>query len=163
MSACTATNAQYKDMPSCMLECSGFTATGALTDTSGDTLGCRIYHSGLASQSASNAVTHCPHAGPTGGDENPNGTAGVCGEPCTSFCSIAAKVCTGANQQFTTTAACMTACQSFAADSATYNLADTSKNDMGCRFYHLNNAAQSTAAATTHCPHIVAASATCTM
>jgi len=162
MANCTGANAQYTDATVCANVCAGFTAKGASSDMMGDTLGCRIYHAGAAGMSAAAATTHCPHAGPTGGDKDPKGTAGVCGEPCTSFCSIAAQVCTGANKQFADTTACTTACKMFAADTASYSTADTSKNDMGCRFYHLSAASKNAAAAMTHCPHIVVASAVCT-
>jgi hypothetical protein len=134
-----------------------------LGDTSGDTLGCRLYHAGAAGGSAGNAMIHCPHAGPTGGDKDPKGSAGVCGEPCTAFCSVAAAVCTGTNQQFADMPTCVAACQGFHADAAAYSTADTSTNDLGCRFYHLSAAAASAAAAQTHCPHIVANSPVCTM
>lgn len=162
MNNCTADNAQYTDTATCLGVCAGFTAPGALGDTSGDTLGCRIYHAGAAGMDAASATTHCPHAGPTGGDKDPKGSAGICGEPCTAFCSIAAKSCTGSNQQFTDTTACMTACQGFTADSAAYNTSDTAKNDMGCRFYHVSAASKDATSATTHCPHIVTASPVCT-
>jgi hypothetical protein len=162
MTNCTGANAQYTAMANCLGVCAGF-PMGTLADMSGDTLGCRLYHGGAAGASASAAALHCPHAGPTGGDKDPNGTAGTCGEPCTAFCQVAAAVCTGANQQFTDMTTCMTACKSFHADANSYSTADTSTNDMGCRFYHLSAAAAGGASATTHCPHIVAASAVCTM
>jgi hypothetical protein len=161
MANCTAANAQYSSMDACMGTCKGFTAVGTLADKSGDTLGCRLYHGGAPAMAT--PATHCPHAGPTGGDMDPKGTAGVCGEPCTAFCSIAMAVCTQANKQFADTATCLTACQTFKADTAAYSTADTTKNDMGCRFYHLTVASSSAANATTHCPHIVAASPVCTM
>jgi hypothetical protein len=127
---------------------------------SGDTLGCRLYH---ATAAATNPILHCPHAGPTGGDNDPMGTTGTCGEPCDAFCTVAAVVCTGANQVFATNAACITACKAFKADTGTYNDTDTNKNDLDCRVYHLTNAAASASAAATHCPHIGATSAICTM
>lgn len=160
MTNCTgAALEQFKDMATCTGFCAGY-PKGALADMMGNTLGCRIYHAGAAAGSATNATTHCPHAGPTGGDKNPMGTTGVCGEPCDAFCGTAAVVCPNA---FASAQACQTACRGFAADTAAYSTADTAKNDMGCRVYHLSAASGSAAAATTHCPHIVAASAVCTM
>ena len=50
----------------------------------------------------------------------------------------------------------------FTADAADYNTSDTSKNDLGCRVYHLTAAAKDAAAATTHCGHIRANSPVCT-
>ena len=151
-----------KDMPTCMGVCAGFTTIGAIGDTSGDTLGCRLYHAGAAAANASSATTHCPHAGPTGGDKSPSGLVGTCGEPCTAFCSIAAASCTGGNQQFMDSPACMAACKAFQPDSAGYNDMDTSSNDMGCRFYHLSAASVNANAAATHCPNIVVDSPVCT-
>src|SRR5262249_3163214 len=97
---------------------------------------------------------------PDGRRQDPNGTAGTCGEPCTSFCSIAAKNCASV---FPDMATCMTACKSFKPDMASYSTADTATNDMGCRFYHLSVASEGGAMATMHCPHIVAMSAVCVM
>jgi hypothetical protein len=147
-------------MDKCLGFCPGL-PVGTSADKSGDTLGCRIYHAGLA---ASDPTTHCPHAGPTGGDISPTGTAGVCGEPCPAFCAVALQVCNGMNgvpQTFPDMNTCMTACQGFAADTAPYNDTDTTKNDLFCRVYHLTNAAASTSAAVTHCPHIATVSSAC--
>jgi hypothetical protein len=160
MANCTGNNAQYTGMDTCMGVCAGF-PKGTLSDMSGDTLGCRIYHGGAAGGGAVAAATHCPHAGPTGGGKDPSGS-GTCGAPCDAFCNVAQTVCTGANQQFTDMTACTTACKMFAPDTSTYNVSDTSTNDMGCRFYHLSAASGSTVLAAMHCPHIVVASPICT-
>lgn len=159
MTNCTGTNAQFSGMDTCMGFCAAYPA-GTAADTSGDTLGCRTYHAGAAAGSAANATTHCPHAGPTGGDKDPKGTAGICGEPCTAFCEAAAKICP---TTFADMTVCKTACDGFKADTAAYSISDTMTNDMGCRFYHLSAASASTAAATTHCPHIATVSTQCTM
>src|SRR5947209_1595728 len=74
--ACTTTNAQYGAMDTCMASCSHF-PVGTAADQSGDTLGCRIYHTMLA---MTDPTTHCVHAGPSGG--------GACGMPCEGFCSL---------------------------------------------------------------------------
>jgi hypothetical protein len=158
MANCTGTNAQYTSNDICKGVCAGFTAPGMLGDTTGDTLGCRIYHAGAA---AGNPMLHCPHAGPSGGDKDPNGTAGQCGEPCTAFCSIAMHSCTGANQQFGgSMATCMTACKTFPASPAPYTDSITSTNTLDCHIYHLS-AASTAAGAATHCPHIVPGSSVC--
>jgi hypothetical protein len=159
MTNCTGANAQFTDMATCMGTCAGYPA-GALTDTSGNTLGCRLYHGGAPSQAT--PAMHCPHAGITGGDKDPTDTnAGACGEACDSFCSVALKVCTGANSQYADMAACMAECKTFKADAADFNTSDTSTNDYGCRAYHLTAAAKDAAAAATHCPHIKASSSVC--
>jgi hypothetical protein len=62
---CTGANAQYDDTAECMAYCtaSGWPA-GTANAMSGNTIACRIYHGGVA---ATDPVTHCPHAGPSGG------------------------------------------------------------------------------------------------
>lgn len=63
--SCTGTNAQYTDMTACMTACtSAGWVMGTQSDTAGNTLGCRVYHSIAA---AGNATLHCPHAGFLGG------------------------------------------------------------------------------------------------
>ncbi len=159
-SACSsASQQQFSTMTSCLGACFAYPA-GAAGAMSGDSLACRAYHATLA---VTNPGTHCPHAGPTGGDKDPNGTTGVCGEPCEAFCDIATAVCTGANAQWTDRASCVTACKTFGVDVSPYSTADVSKNDMGCRFYHLSVAATDAPSAALHCPHIVATSPVCTM
>jgi hypothetical protein len=160
MTNCTGANAQFTDMATCMGTCAGY-PTGAITDMSGNTLGCRIYHGGAPAMGM--PTMHCSHAGPTGGDKDPTDTgAGPCGEACDSFCDIAIKVCAGQTGTYTDKAACMTECKAFKADSADYNTSDTSTNDFGCRMYHLTAASKDAASATTHCPHIRANSPVCT-
>jgi hypothetical protein len=152
---CTGANEQYKSMDSCMGVCAGL-PPGTIADMGGDTLGCRLYHGGGPAKAAPDM--HCPHAGPSGGDKDPGGSAGTCGEPCDGFCDAALKVCPMA---YADKAACQTECKTFKVDAASYSTADTDKNDYGCRMYHLSVAATDAMSATMHCPHIVAASAVC--
>jgi hypothetical protein len=117
--------------------------------------------------------THCPHAGPTGGDSQPaddvkgdagdagDPTPGVCGDGCEAFCNLVMSACTGANQQYGGSKdTCFTTCKTFpavmtdAGALATYNNTYTSgaagSGNFFCRVYH------ATAAATNpgvHCPH----------
>ncbi|WAS95968.1 hypothetical protein [Nannocystis punicea] len=56
----------YNDEADCLDQCSHW-YPGTTADTAGDTVGCRLYHAGVAQ---TDDVTHCPHAGPGG--------AGVC-------------------------------------------------------------------------------------
>ena len=157
---CKDANAQYPTDDSCLATCKGFTE-GSIADMEGNTLGCRIYHGGAPA--VADAATHCAHAGPTGGDKDVSDTtAGTCGEGCAAFCDIAMAACTAANSQYATKDACMTECKTFKASAATFSTADTDKNDFGCRMYHLTVAATDAGLATTHCPHIKAASTTCT-
>jgi hypothetical protein len=93
---CTDTNAQYADIAACNSACKTFNVgTSAVTDMSGNTLGCRIYHAGPPSQTA--PTTHCAHAGP-GGDLI-TATPAFCsgGDVCTSFCTLEIAACGSLN------------------------------------------------------------------
>jgi hypothetical protein len=160
MTNCTGANEQYKSMEACAAVCAAFTP-GTLGATDGNTLACRLYHGGAPAVAM--AATHCPHAGPTGGDKNVMDTApDTCGEGCDAFCSVAQKVCTGAaNSQYADKETCLTDCKKFKVDAASYSTANVDKDDFGCRFYHLTVAATDAASATAHCPHIKSVSPTC--
>jgi hypothetical protein len=131
---CTATNAQYSSSADCMASCSHF-PVGAAADTSGNTLGCRIYHAGNA---MADPTTHCIHAGPSGG--------GVCGMPCEGFCSLVTAECP---TQYPTANTCATDCAAYAA-TPPYSSNVTSGNNLSCRIYHATAASTDP---TTHCPH----------
>ena len=148
MANCSADRAQYADTTQCMNSCAGFTA-GVSGTTSGNSVACRTYHAGAAQ---SDPVTHCVHAGPGG--------AGVCGTDCEGFCTIAQKVCTDQNAQFASVQACTSMCASFKVGNA-YSIKETSGDSIACRLYHVTVASKDAANATTHCPHIVAASPVC--
>ena len=131
---CTDVNSQYSSMATCMASCTHF-PVGTAADIAGNTLGCRIYHAGNA---ATDPVTHCIHAGPSGG--------GHCGDPCDGFCSLVVAECPA---QYPSASDCATTCAGYATTAA-YSAAVTSGNDLSCRIYH------ATAASTdpsTHCPH----------
>jgi hypothetical protein len=86
-----AEHAQYDSLPQCMAVCGALTP-GLNNEQSGNTVGCRLYHSynvlGIS-------AAHCPHTGPTGD--------GHCAVPATSddrgtdncdpYCQIVAKSC----------------------------------------------------------------------
>ena len=79
--------AQWKDEASCKNACAAF-PQGTAGATDGNSLECRAYHAGKAGE-AGMAATHCPHAGPTGGDQDVSDTnAGACGEGCEAFCAL---------------------------------------------------------------------------
>jgi len=60
--ACTGSNQQWTTKSDCMADCATFPAgTTLLNQATGNTYGCRLYHAGVASQSAAQAVVHCPH------------------------------------------------------------------------------------------------------
>ena len=140
-SACTgAANSQYGSMVTCISSCSHF-PVGTAGEQSGDSLQCRDYHAHAA---LVDPVTHCVHAGPSGGS--------VCGTPCQGFCDMAVAECP---TQYPNAGGCATTCAGMTAGSA-FNSSIQSGNNVSCRVYH------ATAASTdpgTHCPHIAAPSA----
>lgn len=144
---CTTTNSQFTGMTDCMASCTRY-PLGALSDMSGNTLGCRIYHAGAPAMT--NPGTHCLHAGPGGN--------GMCGDNCLGFCTLVLGSCTGTNMQYNGDMnACMTACAGYAIAPA-YNSQQTMYNTFACRLYHATQAAVNP---TTHCPHTSASSMTC--
>ena len=65
LGACTADpNNEYADQADCEAQCANFEC-GAEGDATGNPLGCRLYHAGVAAHASNpdNAATHCPHAG----------------------------------------------------------------------------------------------------
>lgn len=143
MANCTGANAQWVDAGTCMTACASF-AAGTLADTSGNTLGCRLYHAGAAA--GAGAAVHCEHAGPLGG--------GQCGaSECEGFCDIATDTCPNQWQ----TATCATQC-ALIANNEPFDTADTSGNSLACRMYHLEAAVTNAAV---HCAHTTPVSSTC--
>lgn len=161
---CTGTNAQYGGANAvdatahCMATCAQFTP-GALSDTSGNTLGCRIYHANNAKVSGMPAM-YCPHAGPAGAAVN--AATGTCGDPCVNFCTLEIAACgpVGAapTGQYTDMNTCMTTCAGFN-NTHLYTIngdvsptANPIGDSLACRLYHTTNALI-TGAAATHCPY----------
>jgi hypothetical protein len=154
MANCTGNNAQYQSAPECMNACAQL-PLGMLQDKMGDTVGCRIYHAGLA---ATLPNPHCWHAGPYG--------FGVCGSNCDDFCAIATSWCTAAGgfdagmAPYGNLGDCKSACNMFTvldggADPGVYNAAGPqSGNTLDCREWHLGAALGSTAAQQVHCFHV---------
>ena len=106
MANCVGANAQYSSQASCLGACAAF-GQGTTGATSGNTLSCRAYHAGA---SPADPALHCPHAGPAGD--------ATCGSNCESFCAIAIAKCAGT---FADAAACTSACNGFATNTAHYN------------------------------------------
>lgn len=145
---CTAANLMYANTNECMATCMRFTP-GTVGQTSGNTLGCRLYHAGNAAGSQQNADTHCRHGGP-GGD-------GLCGSNCEGFCTIVLGSCTGGNMQFGgSMTTCMTECAAF--NTSPIYVANATGNNFACRLYHATAAAN---APGTHCSHVATASPVC--
>lgn len=130
-------NVQYADAATCNTYCSSAShwPAGTTADTSGDTIGCRLYHAGAA---AADPALHCPHAGPTGGN--------VCGSWCENYCQLMKDNCTGTNVVYDP-ATCMTKCMTIPTNGS---VNDTSGNTIQCRIYHLGAAAGDPVL---HCPH----------
>jgi hypothetical protein len=153
MTNCTGDNAQYPDELHCTSTCEAF-ARGAASDTTGNTLGCRLYHAGAPAMM--DPAMHCVHAGP-GGDQP--SAAGTCGDACTSFCTIEIAACGtkdagDANAQYANMTACMQSCNGFPKTNA---YRTTAKGDsLACRLYHATNAVEGGSNATMHCPHTAA-------
>lgn len=148
MSACAGTNAQYASRSSCLAFCARL-PRGALTDTSGNTLGCRIQR---AVASGASPAAECANAGPSGGDRAPSGDAGTCGDICEAFCGVGTEVCPGATSECT-----QMLCPAYAAAPSSYSTALTTGSNVGCRLYHLTLAAEDAGA----CANVGAGSPAC--
>ena len=116
---------------------------GEADATGGDSLGCRLYHVTVAK--GGDALIHCPHAGPSGGD-------GVCvaedAPTCTDYCDTYMMNCTDKNNVYEGNLdACMTACALWYPGTN----ADTSGDTIGCRTYHAG--APAIGDPVKHCPH----------
>ena len=166
MAACTGADQQYATTAECMNACSFFPA-GTAADTSGFTLGCKIYHAGVAATTPS---PHCWHAGPYG--------FGGCGTQAESFCALATGWCSAADGfdagadggPYASLADCTSAFANFAsADAGTAFAAYSANgpaagNTADCREYHLGAALNDTkggAKQALHCTHVGVTSATC--
>jgi hypothetical protein len=133
IAACTGELAQYSSMSSCLGACE-HVPVGALTDDTGNTLGCRVYHTEFARQ---DAATHCEHSGPGGGL--------ICGATlCESFCTVAPIICPTQWQAGTCLARCA------ALGSAPPYSINSMGNTQQCRMYHLTLATTDPA---TECPN----------
>ncbi|MFT5432542.1 MAG: hypothetical protein ACI9OJ_003241 [Myxococcota bacterium] len=145
MGSCSGDNAQYADQQACMDYCStwGALPLGTAADTAGNTVGCRTYHAGVAAGSDADAIAHCPHAGPSGGN--------VCGTWCANYCHLGLGNCTGGNEIFANDDDCQAACLNYDNDG---DAGATDGDDVQCRIYHLGVAGSDGAtSAATHCPH----------
>jgi hypothetical protein len=156
LAVCIDNHAQYIDVATCKSMCAKLNV-GKSSDTSGDTLGCRAYHTGAAGGlnpgSTPDPNTHCTHSGPFGGN--------VCGDSrCSDWCELALAQCSGVTGvPFTDTTSCMTICNAAAPlDTTISELGPTAVGKMNCLEYHLEAAYTDP---TTHCPHLTTASGPC--
>ncbi|MEZ4469038.1 MAG: hypothetical protein R3F43_32550 [bacterium] len=121
-----------------MNACAQFPADAAAGATEGNSLQCRIYHSGAPAMM--DAALHCPHAAADGG--------GVCGSHCEVYCDEMELNCAGT---YADRAACMNACSVIPADG---DSGATAGNTIQCRIYHAGYPASTDGAL--HCPHAAA-------
>lgn len=140
MNNCTGEQAQYGSLAECEDFCANASGweDGTKNDTQGNTIACRIYHSGAPAQA--DAATHCPHAGPSG--------ANVCGSWCDNYCDQVFNNCTGGNKLYDTEQECAAACAQFPTKGQPN---DVSFDTVQCRIYH--SGAPAAADPGTHCPH----------
>ena len=139
---CTGDNAQYASMDACMAYCSTNASwdPGTRGDVDTNTLGCRLYHAG--DPAVMDAATHCPHAGPSGGD--------TCGRWCNNYCQLALDNCSPDNAIYADLAECNLACKGL---DTSGEPGATGGDTIQCRIYHLGVAGTDASSAMTHCPH----------
>ncbi len=169
---CTGSSVEYQgNLSMCQTMCNNLALdTGFMSDTSGNTLGCRVHYAVQAG--VSDAVANCRAAGPLGG--------GVCGaksDACDNFCALDVPYCMGIGvPSYVDATDCTNHClTSGDSDAATFSAGYSFVTDGGatgvdlpengdtlnCRFYHLENAWPSSDRGKVHCPHTMPVSATC--
>jgi hypothetical protein len=145
---CATPNEQYRSTEECLSACR-LLPLGFENDGDRNTIGCRKRIAETAT-----TLEQCVKAGPYGG--------GTCGNRCTSFCTIVAKNCTGANAPYRTEQDCIEACATFTFDPMEGegpNQEFAGKNTLNCRSHHLILALGDPAG---HCPHAGEISVVCT-
>jgi hypothetical protein len=167
---CTDSDAQYPDLEHCVRTCHSF-AVGAsqLTDTTGNTLGCRIHH---ASAAMTMPASHCPAAGPAGDQVTARPPAACSGgDVCASFCTLEIVACGSLDAplsgnptddsdrplaQYQNMTACVAACANL---DKTHPYSTSAVGDtLACRLYHATSAANAvTPNAAMHCSLTAAA------
>jgi hypothetical protein len=133
--ACTGDLAQYQSEAECLAVCNAL-PPGTNEDETGNSVGCRRYHSFNSSLGPEN---HCSHSGPTGDghcghDDLDNGYRGNC----ESYCTLVAAACpTEFEQQaWNTPEKCMEACIDLpeAPADSKYSVANAEKSTgLSCR------------------------------
>jgi hypothetical protein len=126
-----------------LAHCGNYPTSGTTGDETGNTLQCREYHLGVATDGDTAAkAMHCPRASRLGGS--------VCGTSAAAFCNDAPVVCPA---QYVSTAACDTS----AALCATNAIGVSTGNSLQCRDYFLGLAmAGGAAAKAANCPDAAA-------
>jgi len=119
----------YATQQECEDVCASF-PIGAVSDTAGNTVGCRTYHAGAPAMG--NPDLHCPHASSYGGN--------LCGSYCEAYCNMSLTKCTAASGYpgmgaavLNNYAECMAICPAFPLGDV---FVDTTVNSLACRLYH---------------------------
>lgn len=123
----------------CLAQCKQW-PIGTPADTTGDTLGCRFYHVGVANQADANV--HCPHAGKNGADTCVDADA----PKCATYCSTYLANCKDKLNAYKDEADCLAQCAPWYQGEP----AETTRDTVGCREYHAGVAKGDPV---THCPH----------
>lgn len=130
---------EYANEQECLAQCAQW-PLGIAGETAGDSLGCRLYHVGVANQT--DPDVHCPHAGPTGD--------GVCvaadAPQCQNYCATYLKNCVDKLNLYKDEADCLGQCAAWYPGKD----GDTTGDTVGCREYHAGVALGDPV---THCPH----------
>jgi hypothetical protein len=138
MAACAGEFAQYQSPQQCLDVCAALDP-GTNEDETGNSVGCRRYHSFNAS---TGPATHCSHSGPTGD--------GHCGDHgkvedghtgnCESYCKLVATACPDEfDNALGTAEKCMETCVTLAEaePDSHYSLASAENSTgLGCRVLH---------------------------
>ena len=132
---CGGEVAVFPGEPDCMAACAAFPDDGAFNAIDGNSVQCRIYHASFPA--AQDAMTHCGHASPNGGE--------TCGTLCDAYCD---QVLTNCAELYANEDECMTSCEAFPTNGDYYA---TAGDNVQCRIYHASFPAAADAA--THCPH----------
>ncbi len=133
-------NGQYLDQATCEKMCAKYPA-GDAGAMAGNSFACRAYHASVASLSAANATTHCPHAGPYG--------YGGCGPETENFCFMFNAQCTGGGNYGPNCPTTFSGVND-TTDGGSF-LPGTGPRD--CREYHLENAYSGGVTTGSHCDH----------
>lgn len=126
----------YADRQECLTACDAMPTTGNTGDTSGDTVQCRFYHIGVASQ---NDTTHCPHAWPFAAA---GGCTGVCFDFCRRYQAVCGAYTDDAASQEQDLLECRQDCDEFQRTDPEALGTEPTGNTLECRQVYLDRAEQ---------------------
>jgi hypothetical protein len=138
MTACPDELSPYESEAQCGAVCEGGFDPGSLKDDGSggpgknNTLGCRSTHAYNALVGGTLTPVHCGHAGPGG--------AGVCGDDCTSYCTLLERTCSAQFTEVGGMAGCQNQCKDLLGDKPlgySVKLAKSGNSPLACRLYSL--------------------------